>query len=332
MAYQQDNDSIVWFVRNDGLLLAMTYLYEQEVIAWSHHETDGEVESVAVVPADGYDELWISVKRGNRRFIERMVQRLDSTDPQDQFFVDSGISYDIPLNISAISQADPGVITVTSHGFSNGDFVDLSDIVGMTELNTNRYKVANVTTHTFELTEEDTGDDIDTTEFTAYVSGGYARKCYTTFSGLDHLEGKFVTILGNGEVYPQQEVISGEITLTRVCSKIHAGLPYSCDLETLNVEKELKDGTIQGVPVKIANVTFRLLNSRGGWIGPNFDTLYEGFIPERVRLGLAPELFSGDVRLGLGAGYEDGGRVCYRQVDPLPVTISAVIPEVRVGK
>ena len=333
IAYQQDNDSIVWLVRDDGILLAMTYLYEQEVIAWTHHETDGEVESVAVIPADGYDELWISVKRGNRRFIERMVQRLSSTDPQDQYFMDSGISYDVPVVITGVTQASPGVVTTaTAHGFSNGDFVDISDIVGMTELNTNRYKIANVAAQTFELTEEDSGDDIDTTGFTAYVSGGNARKCFATFSGLDHLEGQMVAVLGNGAVFPQQEVIGGEITLTRVCSKVHIGLPYISDFETLNIEKSTNDGTIQGVAIKISNVTFRVLNSRGGWIGPNFDTLYEGFIPERVRLGLAPRLFSGDIRLGLGAGYEDGGRVCYRQYDPLPVTITAVIPEVRIGK
>ena len=333
MAYQQDNDSIVWFVRDDGVLLAMTYLFEQEVIAWTQHDTDGEIESCAVVPADGFDELWITVKRGNRRFVERMVQRLVSTDPQDQFFVDSGISIDNPLDITAVTQADPGVITTSvSHGFSNGDFVDISDIVGMTELNTFRYLIANVTATTFELTEEDSGDNIDTTAFTAYVSGGKVRKAFLTFTGLDHLEGEFVTILGNGEVYPLQQVVSGEITLTRACSKVHVGLPYTCDFETLNIEKAVTDGTIQGVPVKIAQVTFRVLDSRGGFIGPNFDTLYEGFIPERERLGLAPALFSGDVRLGLGAGYEDGGRVAFRQVDPLPVTITAVIPEIRVGK
>ena len=331
-AYQQDNDSIVWMVRNDGILLGMTYLYEQEVIAWTWHETEGEVESVAVIPADGYDELWISVKRGDRRFIERMVQRMASDDPQDQFFVDSGITHDVPVAITGITQADPGVVTSVAHGLSDGDYVDLSDIVGMTELNTYRYKVANKTADTFELTEEDTGDDIDTTGYTAYVSGGYFRKCYTTFSGLDHLEGEMVAILGNGEVFPQQEVTSGEITITRACSKVHVGLPYTSDFETLNIEKSLSLGTIQGVPVKISNVTFRLLNTRGGWLGPTFDELYEAFIPTRPSLGHPAPLYSGDVREALGAGYEEGGRLCYRQYDPLPVTITAVIPEMRVGK
>jgi len=379
MDYQQDNDSLVWCVRDDGILLSLTYMSEQDVIAWSWHETDGEVESICVIPASGYDELWMVVKRGSSRFIEYMPQRMASTDPQDQYFVDCGLSYDNPKTISGATKANPVVITATSHGFSNGDYVDISDVVGMTELNGNRYKVANKTDHTFKLTEEDSNPSLWVTEtvyvlnnyvfhasicykclightagvfatdltagkwevqniyingsaFTTYVSGGEAREAYTTFggTGLTHLNGLTVAILGNGEVYPRQVVTGNEITLSRACSKVHIGLPYTSDLETLNVELGLRSGTMQGKVVKISNVTFRLLNTRGGWLGPNEDNLYEAFTPERLRLGTAPVLFSGDIRQGLGAGYEDGGRIFYRQIDPLPVTISAVIPEITV--
>jgi len=180
-------------------------------------------------------------------------------------------------------------------------------------------------TETFEETT------IDGTEYSAYVSGGKVRKAYTTFSGLNHLIGKSVATLGNGEVYPQQVVnADGEITLSRACSRIHAGLPYTCDFETLNVELGLKSGTNQGKPTKISNVTVRLLNSRGGWLGPDEDTLHEEFIPTRAGFGVPPDLVSGDFRMPLGAGFEDGGRIFIRQSDPLPITITAVIPEVTV--
>lgn len=331
MAYQQDPDSLVWCVRDDGKLLAMTYMQEQDVVAWTQHETDGEVESICVIPASGYDELWMVVKRGDKRFIEYMAERLPSTDPHTAYFVDCGLQYDSPLTITGATQADPVVVTSVAHGLSNGDYVDISDVVGMTELNGNRYKVANKTADTFELTEEDSGDDIDGTGFTAYSSGGYARKCYTTFSGLSHLVGESVVILGNGEVYPEQVVnASGEVTLSRACSRISVGLPYVADFETLNIEQSMRDGTMQGKPVKISTVKFRVTNSRGGYVGPDFDTLHEEFIPERTSLGKAPELYTGDVEVSLGAGYENGGRVCYRQVDPLPITIGAVIPRVTV--
>jgi hypothetical protein len=79
--------------------------------------------------------------------------------------------------ITAITQADPGVITSTAHGFSNGDEVFVDAIVGMTELNGRNYRVANVTTDTFTL-KDLFGNDIDTTGFTAYTSGGTATEIY----------------------------------------------------------------------------------------------------------------------------------------------------------
>ncbi len=326
IAYQQDPDSIVWAVRDDGVLLSMTYMAEQEVIAWTPHETDGDVESICVIPGNGYDELWLVVNRDGGRYIEYMVERMASTDPHLQFFVDSGLQHNVPVTISNATKADPVVITATAHGFNDDDIVYIENVAGMTEINKVRFKVANKDANTFELTEEDSGDNIDGSAYTAYSSGGTVRKCYATFSGLDHLEGQDVAILADGEVYPQQEIISGEVTISRACAYASIGLPYTADFETLNIEVGLKSGTMQGKPVKISEVVFRILNSRGGYIGPNFDTLYEGFIPERESLGTAPNLFSGDISQGLAGGWEEGGRVCYRQIDPLPITITAVIP------
>ena len=80
-------------------------------------------------------------------------------------------------NITAITQANPGVITSAAHGFSNGDEVFVDEIVGMTELNGRNYRVANVTTDTFTL-KDLFGNDIDTTGFTAYTSGGTATEIY----------------------------------------------------------------------------------------------------------------------------------------------------------
>lgn len=66
--------------------------------------------------------------------------------------------------ISGITQANPGVVTSSSHGFSNGDVVVLA-IAGMVQLNQVAARVANVTTNTFEL------EGIDTSGFTAWTSG-----------------------------------------------------------------------------------------------------------------------------------------------------------------
>lgn len=153
---------------------------------------------------------------------------------------------------------------------------------------------------------------------------------------IGHLNGCTVAILADGEVLPQQVVTNGVITLDKAYAKVSVGLPYYSDLETLNIEAAYRGTTMQGQRIKIGNVTFRLENTRGGWVGPNEDTLYEAFpgaINEKLLAMDHPtdSMFTGDIRIPLGAGYEDGGRVFYRQVDPLPVTINAVVPEVAAG-
>ena len=96
MDYQQDPDSIVWVVLEDGTLLALTYLREHDVIAWSRIETDGLVESVACVSTAERDETWLCVRRVvdgvSRRFVEMIAER-HVTSPEDGFFVDCGVTF-----------------------------------------------------------------------------------------------------------------------------------------------------------------------------------------------------------------------------------------------
>ena len=80
-------------------------------------------------------------------------------------------------NISAVTKANPGVITSNSHGYSNGDEVFIQSVVGMTELNDRNYKVANATTNTFTLTDL-FGNAINSTSFTTYTSGGTVNKIF----------------------------------------------------------------------------------------------------------------------------------------------------------
>ena len=79
--------------------------------------------------------------------------------------------------ITAATKANPGVFTSSSHGFSNGDEVYVDSLGGMTEVNGRNYLVANSTTNTFSL-QDLFGNDIDTTNFTTYTSGGTATEIF----------------------------------------------------------------------------------------------------------------------------------------------------------
>lgn len=89
-------------------------------------------------------------------------------------------------SISAITQATDAVITTTSaHGIDVGDFVEVTGVTGMTELNGNTYEVLATTTNTLTI-------DVDSTGFTTYTSGGtvtttnnYASTYYFKLSAKD---------------------------------------------------------------------------------------------------------------------------------------------------
>ena len=94
-----------------------------------------------------------------------------------RFYKDNGQILESDVTISGATQANPVVITATGHGYSNGDEISITGVVGMTELNNKRYLVANKTTNTFEITNVD-GTNINGTGFTAYTSGGVANRVY----------------------------------------------------------------------------------------------------------------------------------------------------------
>jgi len=168
---------------------------------------------------------------------------------------------------------------------------------------------------------------------------GCSNKHASAFTGIDHLEDQAISVLADGVVVDDITVDNGAIALDTSASQVKVGLPYDSEFETLNVEIPTKEGSLQGQHVKISNVTFRLINSRGGYIGPEEDVVYEALTADNLDKGKqdAPklscrtaDLYTADVRVPLGAGYKRGGRIYYKQTDPLPITIGAVIPEVSI--
>lgn len=95
-----------------------------------------------------------------------------------RFYKDSGAILEANKTITGITKANPGVVTSTAHGFANGDTVVISGVVGMTQVNGKRFKVANVAANTFELQDID-GNNVNTSSYTTYSSGGVANRVYT---------------------------------------------------------------------------------------------------------------------------------------------------------
>ena len=232
MAYQQEPDSVLWCLREDGVCACMTYRRGQDVVGWSRQYFGGTfeggdpvAESVAAIPGNNgagqqfdsteRDETWFIIKRtidGNAKryveFLERPFEgpmREDYTtdatwdtaiiDAQkDAFYVDCGLTLDSPKSITGATAADPVVITAIAHGFSADDAIEITGMKGMTELNGNSYKAENVTADTFELTNV-----IDTVEGTFEVTSNASQGWGDAVANAKHNGLKF-TNTNSGDV------------------------------------------------------------------------------------------------------------------------------------
>jgi hypothetical protein len=102
---------------------------------------------------------------------------LEFGDQYIRFFKDKGQITESTKTITGITQANPAVVTSATHGYSNGDFIIITSVVGMTQVNGVTFKVANQTTNTFEL-QTVNGTNINSTAYTAYSSAGDANRIY----------------------------------------------------------------------------------------------------------------------------------------------------------
>lgn len=121
MTFSQEPYSIVWMVRNDGKVLAMTYQREHQVGGWHQHDFGGVVESITSISEGQRDALYMVVKRtidgSTVRCVERMEQRYTSA-PADVWCVDSGLQYDgaAATVISGLDHLEGEAVSVVADG------------------------------------------------------------------------------------------------------------------------------------------------------------------------------------------------------------------------
>jgi hypothetical protein len=343
----RDPETRIHVVMNKGNVICLTFDQEQEVIAWSTWDTDGEFESTASLqgsPGDlSEDSVYFVVKRTINGVVRRNIEvwRQEFFESvEDAFFVDSGLTYDSPVAITAITLANPAVITAAGHGLVVDDEVDFSNIVWVDtvdasfnetqpeQFNGGRFFVNSVDGDTFTVKDED-DIPIDSTGWNAYIENGNVRKAVSCLSGLEHLEGKMLSILMDGNVETSLTVSNGQVTLPRCSTRVHLGLRYIGDLETLNIESP--QGTTQGQKKKISDVVIRFKRSRGLLIGPSSDKLREMKQREFEPLGEPTELLTGDKKINIPPDWNSNGRLFLRQKEPLPFTILAVAPQIEPG-
>ena len=349
-AYQQIPHSVLWCVRGDGVLLALTYVREQSLLAWSRHDFDGGfVENVCVVPEGSEDVLYVTIKRTIDGVVKRYIERMNTrniVNVEDTTFMDSYLSYD-GRNTTATTMTLSGgttweyteALTLTSSAsfFSSddvGNAIHLTDSDGVIiRALIQSYTSGTVVTITPHKTVPISLRSIAITSWTRAVDN---------LQGLWHIEGKQVSVFADGfvaaspnnDAYEVVTVANGQITLDKTYGVIHVGLPYISDLETLDID------TTQGETLsdKFKNskeVTLFVEESRGVFAGPKppSDDLtdpLEGLNEFKLRNDEGyddpVDLKTGVIDVNLNSEWNSNGRIFVRQIDPIPLSVLAIAP------
>ena len=91
-AYIQEPNSTLYYVRDDGVLLSLAFIKEQNVFAWSHHTTDGKYKKVTSIPNGASDILYVTVERDGKIYIERFNPDIEAAVYMDSYVTGSGSS------------------------------------------------------------------------------------------------------------------------------------------------------------------------------------------------------------------------------------------------
>ena len=93
-AYQQNPWKTVWVCLENGRLLTFTYMKEQEIFAWSEHESANcKFLSVTSIREDREDNVYFVTERRGKYFVEFQERRHYGDAIEDSFFVDCGLKY-----------------------------------------------------------------------------------------------------------------------------------------------------------------------------------------------------------------------------------------------
>lgn len=244
---------ILWCVRDDGVLLGLTFSREQQINAWHQHvtktnaggstDTASVIESCAVIPENDVDTLYLVVKRminsSPVRYIERFQPRRagysDYDYRVDPWFLDSALGYDGTNLLSDGATVDATTLLKLTHtgtptwakdhtGYTITSSVGTAAFPNDTTNIGNGYRLAlaDGTYCEVEITAH-TSTTVETCKLLTDVPAGALRTSTTalwvrmvdSFTGADHLEGETLVLCADGvEVATAAAVSSGAFAPT----------------------------------------------------------------------------------------------------------------------
>lgn len=149
LAYKPDPiGQVVFGLRSDGVLLACTYLREQQLVGWAHWDTAGTFEDICVVPENTTFGAYAITNRTINGVVTRMIERLSQREVKtiyDYSFLDCALTYDGRNTSNLAAGAAASAVSMTLTGTTTGLAGDTGVLTASTAAGWVNFQAADVT-------------------------------------------------------------------------------------------------------------------------------------------------------------------------------------------
>jgi len=326
---------LVWGARNDGTFLSCAFDASQQppVRAWTNHTTQGFVEDMESINENEVDRVYCIVKRtingSVKRFIERMAIREVST-PDEMFSVDSGLTTTLTNPAAAITPAAYTGTGITVD--ADASVFVVGDVGSVLRVGNGRATVASYVsgteiTVTFDRDIEQIIDELTTPP--EYASGTWSLNAkVSTVSGLEHLEGEEVQLLGDGVPLTAATVASGSVSLSTNSSYVVAGLNFTAHLKT--PPPNMQEAVLAQREKRPVAIHARVYKSKEILVGQDatfYDLQYQGL----TAYATPTTFLDGIIERSLTARMDYDGAVEFKKTGPIQATILGHITDYEVS-
>jgi hypothetical protein len=332
-AYAEHPYKLIWCVRDDGQLLCLTYLKDQKLQGWTRHDTNGQYESVVSIPENGTDGVYVIVNRTINGSTFRTLEQLQSKDLSQgvefAWYLDCALDYgsNFPAATLTFSSTSGAVaLTASASVFASGDVGKVVRAAGGM-LTISAFASGTGVSGTWNRVPTDL-IQAPVPTVRPQVTGTWTLAAKVTLlSGLDHLKNTAVSYLADGVPGTGTVSSTGTLTLPVAASKVIVGLNFVSQCQTLDLEPSGQ--SLQGKRKKVNSVVAKVENTGVLRWGPTFTELTPWI--DVYGDSLVTGVMTGDQPLGVNQFYNYGGRVCWQQDLPLPMTVLSLVPELSPG-
>lgn len=363
MAVVKSNETILWMVNRKGKLVSVTLNSSSGVTGFAQHELGGFVEDISVSKAssddsNSYNEaetftdtLTVSIIRDGVRSIERLYPR-DDEAVNNFLYADASEFFGGEYNPAGYT------LELQAADFAAGNPITIQDTANPTAFQTSFPLVIDVEKsdgsflRLYDITKVD--DDTLTGFCDQDIpadrqASTLARFIFPTryISGVTRLANKQIVAFADGSVlssplngtFERTPITVTNLGLIDLGDYYHFGyygLPYKFTAQTLPLESSDnrtftdKGKLINRVGVAVVNTLSGLITQQPD-VELNNDTA--GFVKLIRDSNLVDneELFTGVVDESFPSEWDSKGSVCIHQVDPLPITVTAIYPKGVIG-